>query len=71
HPAQGARTGTCRRLGVDMAHWFFDTPSIGSIIVFVVAISVFIAYFRMLRWIQTAPPDPKPENETLQADVEK
>lgn len=48
-----------------MVHWFFDTAGIGSIIVFVVAISVFIGYFRMLRWIQTAPPSPpeKPAGE--------
>ena len=39
-----------------MVHWFFDTPGIGSLIVIVVAISVLIAYIRMLRWIQTAPP---------------
>jgi hypothetical protein len=39
-----------------MTHWFFDTAGIGSIIVFVVAISVLVAYVRMLRWIQTAPP---------------
>lgn len=44
-----------------MVHWFFDTAGIGSIIVFVVAISVFIAYFRMLRWIQTTPPPPAEE----------
>ena len=54
-----------------MVHWFFDTPTIGSVIVFVVAISVFVAYFRMLRWIQTTPPDPKPENEPSSTDVEK
>ena len=46
-----------------MVHWFFDTPGIGSIIVFVVGFSVLIAYVRMLRWIQTTPPDPKPESE--------
>jgi hypothetical protein len=54
-----------------MAHWFFDTPGIGSIIVFGVGISVFIGYVRMLRWIQTTPPDPKPETETSHTDVEK
>ncbi len=41
-----------------MVHWFFDTAGIGSIIVFVVAITVFSVYFRMLRWIQTTPPPP-------------
>lgn len=41
-----------------MVHWFFDTAGIGSLIVFAVAISVLIAYIRMLRWIQTAPPPP-------------
>jgi hypothetical protein len=35
----------------------------------VVAISVFIAYLKMLRWIQTTPPDPEPE--APKADVEK
>jgi len=44
-----------------MVNWFFDTAGIGSIIVAVVALSVFIAYFRMLRWIQTTPPEEKPE----------
>ena len=54
-----------------MAHWFFDTPTVGSIIVFVVAMSVFIAYFRMLRWIQTTPPDSRPEADTPKTDVVK
>ncbi len=38
-----------------MGHWFVDTAGIGSIIVMVVGISVLVAYFRMLRWIQTTP----------------
>ncbi len=54
-----------------MAYWFFNTPGIGSIVVFVVAISVFIAYLRMLCWIQTTPPDPKPKDETSSSDVNK
>lgn len=54
-----------------MTYWFFNTPGIGSIIVFVVGISVFIAYVRMLRWIQTTPPDPKPANDTTTSDVDK
>jgi hypothetical protein len=40
-----------------MVLWFLDTAGIGSIVVFVVAISVFLVYLRMLRWIQTTPPD--------------
>jgi hypothetical protein len=54
-----------------MAHWFFDTPTIGSIIVFIVGISVFIAYVRMLRWIQTTPPDVKSDSETQTSDGQK
>ena len=54
-----------------MAHWFFNTPGIGSIVVFTVGISVFIAYFRMLHWIQTAPPDPESKDETSLSDVNK
>jgi hypothetical protein len=54
-----------------MAHWFFDTPGIGSIIVFVVGISVLVAYVRMFRWIQTSPPDKTPGPETPPSDVEK
>ncbi len=54
-----------------MAYWFINTPGIGSIIVFAVGISVFIAYLRMLRWIQTTPPDPDPKNETSTSDVDK
>lgn len=54
-----------------MAHWFFDTPGIGSIIVFVVGISVLVAYLRMFRWIQTTPPDKTLETEIPASDVEK
>lgn len=54
-----------------MTFWFFDTSGIGSIVVFVVAISVFIGYFRMLRWIQTTPPDPKSEHSASKTDLEK
>jgi hypothetical protein len=41
-----------------MISWFFDTAGIGSLVVFAVAISVFIAYFNMVRWIQKTPPPP-------------
>jgi hypothetical protein len=44
-----------------MGHWLIDTAGIGSIIVFVVGLSTLGAYFYMLRWIQTAPPEPAPE----------
>ena len=42
-----------------MAHWILDTAGIGSIIVFVVAGSVFLAYVAMVRWIAAAPRDEK------------
>lgn len=54
-----------------MVHWFFDTAGIGSLIVIVVAISVFIAYFRMLRWIQTAPPPPAEKSAEAETSGEK
>jgi len=40
-----------------MAHWLIDTAGIGSLIVFVVAGSVFVAYIVMVRWIARAPRD--------------
>ncbi len=43
-----------------MGSWFIDTAGIGSIIVLTVGLSVFAAYLYVLRWIQTAPPDPAP-----------
>ena len=43
-----------------MAFWFVDTAGIGSIIVLTVGLSVLAAYLYVLRWIQTAPPDPAP-----------
>lgn len=43
-----------------MGYWFVNTAGIGSIIVLVVGLSVFSAYIVMLRWIQTAPPEPAP-----------
>jgi hypothetical protein len=43
-----------------MAFWFVDTAGIGSIIVLAVGLSVLAAYLYVLRWIQTAPPDPAP-----------
>lgn len=45
-----------------MGHWIVDTSGIGSIIVITVGLSVLVAYIYMLRWIQTAPPDPVPAN---------
>ena len=44
-----------------MGQWFLNTAGIGSIIVFTVGLSVFCAYVYLLRWIQTAPPDPAAE----------
>ncbi|MGE5251895.1 MAG: hypothetical protein ACM3QS_16950 [Bacteroidota bacterium] len=38
-----------------MAHWFFDTAGIGSLVVFIVGISILVAYIRMLNWIHRAP----------------
>lgn len=52
-----------------MAHWFLNTPGIGSIVVFTVGGSVLTAYITALRWIQTAPPDPKSADETMTSDV--
>jgi hypothetical protein len=43
-----------------MTFWFFDTAGIGSIIVIGVGLSVLMAYIRMMRWIQTTPPEPTP-----------
>ena len=54
-----------------MAHWFFDTPGVGAIVVFAVFLSVFSVYFSMIRWIQTAPPDPQSEDATFAPDVDK
>jgi len=45
-----------------MGHWLIDTAGIGSIIVFVVGFSTLGAYVYMLRWIQTAAPEPAPES---------
>jgi hypothetical protein len=54
-----------------MTFWFVDTAGIGSIIVFTVGLSVMAAYLSMLRWIQTAPPDPVPASvEADQPDEE-
>jgi hypothetical protein len=54
-----------------MGYWFVNTAGIGSIIVFAVGLSVFAAYLSMLRWIQTAPPDPIPTSvEVDQPDEE-
>jgi hypothetical protein len=43
-----------------MGYWIMDTAGIGSIIVFAVGFGVLAAYVYMLRWIQTASPDPVP-----------
>lgn len=40
-----------------MGHWFVNTAGIGSAIVFVVGLSVLAAYYRLLRWVQAAPPE--------------
>ena len=42
-----------------MIYWILDTAGIGSIIVFAVAGSVFLAYVAMVRWIAAAPRDEK------------
>ncbi len=42
-----------------MAHWLIDTAGIGSLIVFIVAGSVFVAYVAMVRWIARTPRDEK------------
>ncbi|MEW5956597.1 MAG: hypothetical protein AB1801_02655 [Chloroflexota bacterium] len=44
-----------------MGLWIIDTAGIGSIIVFAVGFSTLAAYLYMLRWIQTAPPEPAAE----------
>lgn len=54
-----------------MVLWFLDTPSVGSLVVFAVGLSVFIAYFRMLRWIQSTPPDKPRGDEAAVPDVKK
>ena len=51
-----------------MVHWFMNAPSVGSGVVAIVALSVFLAYFKMLRWIQTAPPDPESHEDTPLSD---
>jgi len=54
-----------------MAFWFLDTAGIGSLVVLTVGLSVFAAYVYVLRWIQTAPPDPTPASvEAGQPDEE-
>lgn len=48
-----------------MAHWIINTAGVGGIIVGLVAIPVFIAYVRMVRWIALAPrPQHGPEDAT-------
>jgi hypothetical protein len=54
-----------------MVLWFFDTPAIGSVVVFAVGISVFLVYYSMLRWIQSTPPDRQPSDETAAPDTGK
>ena len=55
-----------------MGLWIIDTAGIGSIIVFVVGLSTLGAYFTMLRWIQTAPPElaPEPDESAIEAGGE-
>ena len=54
-----------------MAFWFVDTAGIGSLVVLTVGLSVLAAYLFVLRWIQTAPPDPVPASvEADQPDEE-
>jgi hypothetical protein len=43
-----------------MGYWFVNTAGIGSLVVLTVGLSVFAIYLYVLRWIQTAPPDPAP-----------
>jgi hypothetical protein len=44
---------------MNLAYWALNTAGIGSILVLVVGISVLVGYAAMLRWIWTAPPDPR------------
>lgn len=55
-----------------MGHWFIDTAGIGSIIVFVVGFTTLVVYIYMLRWIQTAPPEPirEPAESAIEAGGE-
>jgi hypothetical protein len=53
-----------------MGYWIVNTAGIGSIIVFAVGFSVLAAYFYMLRWIQTTPPDPAVENNRQEQEEE-
>jgi len=46
-----------------MAHWILDTAGIGGIIVGLVAIPVFIAYVRMVRWIASASRAPQADGQ--------
>lgn len=46
-----------------MAHWIIDTAGVGGIIVGLIAISVLIAYFRMVRWIAAAPRSPQADGQ--------
>jgi len=47
-----------------MGYWIINTAGIGSLIVFIVGMSVFAAYVYMFRWIQTAPEEVREhENE--------
>ncbi len=48
-----------------MAHWIIDTAGVGGIIVGLIAVTVFIAYVRMVRWIARAPrPQHSPDDAT-------
>ncbi len=52
-----------------MGHWIIDTAGIGSLIAVGVALGVFGAYVRMLRWIQSAPGEEHKAND-VQGDGE-
>jgi hypothetical protein len=54
-----------------MVYWFFNTPSIGSGAAIAAAALVFFGYFKMLRWIQTAPPDPQSKEDTSTSEGEQ
>ncbi len=52
-----------------MGHWIIDTAGIGSLIAVAVAVGVFGAYVRMLRWIQSAPAEERRASD-VQGDDE-
>ncbi len=52
-----------------MGHWIIETAGIGSLIVVAVALGVFGAYVRMLRWIRAAPDEARRADD-LQGGME-